>query len=198
MVSSKSRNRRRNYFIDREFQTRFILKFCIPVIFTAFISAFVVYYFLSQSVTTVFENSRIIIKSGTEFIMPGLVLSTLVSVVLVGIGTMVVMLFMSHRIAGPLYKLESSLDRLATGDMSFNIYFRKWDELKRMADVFNKASLRLNTMIGDIKEESKKLDLVMNELKVSPRKSSVNERAIKKLEIINDKLVENLLKFRLR
>src|SRR3990167_5140637 len=140
-------NRRKNYFIKREFQTKFILKFCALVALTALISAIVVYLFLSRSVTTVFENSKIVIKPSTEFVMPGLILSSLVSILLVSLATIVTVLFISHRIAGPLYKLENSLERMAECDLSFDISLRKNDETKTLSEAFNRTLRRLNSMI---------------------------------------------------
>ncbi|MDD5680173.1 MAG: methyl-accepting chemotaxis protein [Candidatus Omnitrophica bacterium] len=148
-------NRRKNYFIKKEFQTKFIMKFCVLVTLTAIISAFLVYLFLSHSVTTVFENSRIMIKPSTEFIMPGLILSSLISIVLVSVATIIVVLFISHRIAGPLYKLEDSLERMGEGDISFDISFRKGDEARVLSEVFNKSRRRLNGMISAIKKDFK-------------------------------------------
>lgn len=202
MTISRPRNRRRKYFIKKEFQTRFISRFCLPVIFTALIAAIVIYRFSGQSVVTVFENSRLMIKPGTEFIMPGLILSTLISIILVGIATMVIMFFASHRIAGPLYKVEKSLERMANGDLSFDIHFRRRDEVKKLADAFNMASLRLNALLGDMKQESARLDSAIDNLKDLAGKPPVGEEplkeAIKKLEVVNNQLEEELLKFRLR
>lgn len=198
-----TQDRRKNYFIKKEFQTKFILKFCMLVILTALISAFVIYYFSSRSVTTIFENSRLTIKPSTEFIMPGLILSSLISVILVGIATVVVVLFVSHSIAGPLYKLENSLERLANGDVSFNIQFRRKDEMKRLAQVFNVASQNLNSLISNAKAESVQLDSVIKELKTvvekTPKEQQGNlSESIEKLEIVKSHLSEKLNKFRLR
>lgn len=203
MVEYRSQNRRRNYFIKKRFQSNFILKFCILVILAALISAFVIYHFSSQSVTTVFENSRLTIKPSTEFIMPGLILSSLISVIIVGIATIVVVLFMSHRIAGPLYKFESSLERIASGDVSFDIYFRRGDEAKRLAEVFNVASQCLRNLISDVKAESTQLSSAIHELKTLIEKLPREQReglkkATRKLEIANGRVNEKLNRFRLR
>jgi len=173
-------NRRKNYFIKKEFQTKFIMKFCALVMLTAIISALLIHLFLSHSVTTVFENSRISIKPSTEFIMPGLILSSLVSIILVSIATIAVVLFISHRIAGPLYKLENSLDRMGEGDVSFDIYFRRGDEARVFSDVFNRSRQRLNGMISDIKKEFKRLTAEIGEIKKISDKLPSESKEIKK------------------
>jgi len=201
MKAYKPQERRRNYFIKKEFQARFILQFCLLVILTAVISAFAIYRFSSQSVTTVFENSRLMIKPSTEFIMPGLILSTLFSVVLVSIATIGIVLFVSHRIAGPLYKVEASLERMANGDMGFDIDFRKGDEVRKLAEIFNATSQSLSKMIGDVKSESVQLNLDIAKLKVlieeSPQGADLKE-TLEKLGAANSRLTDKLNKFRLR
>jgi methyl-accepting chemotaxis protein len=203
MVTYQAKNRRKNYFIKKEFQSKFILKFCALVVLTALISAFMIYHFSSQSVTTVFENSRLSIKPSTEFITPGLILSGLIAVVIVGIATTFVVLFVSHRIAGPLYKLESALERVAGGDLSFDIHFRQKDEAKKMAEVFNKTSRNLNRLVSNVKAESNKLHIEVKELQALIKKLPTDEQvtliaALEKLEGISDDLKEELNRFKLR
>jgi len=54
--------------------------------------------------------------------------------ILIGWGIM-----LSHRFAGPVYRLEKELDKIAGGDYSVRIKFRKNDDLKRIADAVNKV-----------------------------------------------------------
>jgi len=200
MTESDSKNRRRKYFIKKEFQTKFIAKFCVPIIITALLSAFVVYHFSAQSTTTVFENSRLTIKPTSEFIMPGLVLSSLISIILVSIATMFVMFFQSHKIAGPIHKLESSIERMGSGDVSFVISFRKGDAVKAAADVFNVASKNLNGMISDVKRESAALDSSLAGLKKKLPESQAADigKEIEKIERASARLNEKINRFKLR
>ncbi len=52
--------------------------------------------------------------------------------------TFFITIFMSHRIAGPLYKLGKALNELRNGNLS-KIYFRKFDHFKELADEYNHA-----------------------------------------------------------
>jgi len=165
MVKPKGYNRRRNYFIKKEFQLRFILRFCLLVVLTAFISSAVIYHFSSQSVTTVFEDSRIEIKPSTEFIMPGLLLSIFISVILVGSATIAVVMFLTHRIAGPLYKIEKSLERVSKGDLSFEVAFRSNDEMIKLAESFNMATGGLNGLLKDLKADLGRVEAALDRLK---------------------------------
>ncbi len=48
------------------------------------------------------------------------------------------MLILSHRLAGPIYRLEKDLADIAKGNFSIRIKFRKKDELRSIADGINK------------------------------------------------------------
>lgn len=48
------------------------------------------------------------------------------------------MLILSHRLAGPIYRLEKDLQDIAKGNFSIRIKFRKKDELKSIAEGINK------------------------------------------------------------
>ncbi|MBU0759503.1 MAG: methyl-accepting chemotaxis protein [Candidatus Omnitrophica bacterium] len=47
-------------------------------------------------------------------------------------------LILSHRLAGPVYRLEKDLEDIAKGNFSIRIKFRKKDELKSIADGINR------------------------------------------------------------
>ena len=194
-------NMRKNYFIKKEFQTKFILKFCALVTLAAVISAVVLYLFLSHSVTTVFKDSRIMIKPTTEFIMPGLIFSSLISVILVSLATVAVVVFISHRIAGPLYKVENSLERMGEGDVSFDIHFRRGDEVKVLSEIFNKTRRKLSGTVADMKKESTRIFSQINALKKISDKSTAESHEIKKildgLEKTSGDLGEKFNKFKL-
>jgi methyl-accepting chemotaxis protein len=135
--------------------------------------------------------------------MPGLILSTLISVIIVGIATVVIVLFLSHCIAGPLYKFENSLERIGNGDMSFDIHFRKGDEAKRLAEIFNASSRGLNNLISDVKAEFAQLRSIINELGSSieklPEVQQGNlKEVVKKLKCAAQHLNEKLSRFILR
>ncbi len=54
--------------------------------------------------------------------------------------TFLISLFMSHRIAGPLYKLGQALKSLASGQWKGKLHFRKKDHFQELAEEFSKAT----------------------------------------------------------
>ncbi|MDO8525289.1 MAG: hypothetical protein Q7S07_02235, partial [Candidatus Omnitrophota bacterium] len=75
------RNRRRQYYIKKEFQRNFILKFCLLVLTGSVISGVIVYLMSRATVTTSFEGLRLVIKSTADYILPAVLLSGMIVVV---------------------------------------------------------------------------------------------------------------------
>ncbi len=145
---------RKNYFIDKAFQMNFIQRFCLLVVVTgAFIMA-VLYALAGRATTVSFVNLRVVVQNTADFIFPLLVQTFIVSTIIVGLATIVVTLFLSHRIAGPSYRFKKVLVSLGEGDFSFGFKIRPKDSLKDLA-------LALNDMIG---QTQKKLELVDKDL----------------------------------
>jgi len=61
-------------------------------------------------------------------------------------------LILSHRFAGPIYRLEKDLADIAKGDFSIRIKFRKKDELKSIAEGINKILDEMEKRAGNRKE----------------------------------------------
>jgi methyl-accepting chemotaxis protein len=72
------------------------------------------------------ETLRNALKTVNRALMPKIA-ALLVAIFAAGI-------FISHRIAGPMYRLERSADALSHGDLSVNFNIRKSDEMHEMAE----------------------------------------------------------------
>jgi len=126
-------NARRNYFIDKEFQTKFILKFCALVILMSLATAFLTVNLVGESTTVGFENTRVVVKSTRDFIIP-VIAQTMVMISLASAAAMAVMtLLVSHRIAGPLYRFKKEVEQIKSGDLTPQFKIRGQDQLQVLA-----------------------------------------------------------------
>ena len=135
--------RRSNYFIDKSFQTQFILKFCLLNILASLLTGVLIYVFNRQTKTVAFENLEIVVKSTSDFILPILLEILVVVSILVGGATIGVILFMSHKIAGPLYRLTLELEKMKAGNLSSPISIRAKDQLQKVACEFEQMRVGL-------------------------------------------------------
>lgn len=178
---SVNRRRRRILFIDKKFQSRFIINFCSLVAAGGLITVAILYLFTMNTSTVSIVNSRVVVKTTADFLLPLLVQTVAVVMILIGLATAAVTLLVSHRIAGPLYRLKKVLNALGDGDFSEGFRIRKKDQLQGVAEVFNtmivKLRLRLRTIeknVRDIKDRAQNISeddivehkkLILRELK---------------------------------
>ncbi|MBU1061433.1 MAG: methyl-accepting chemotaxis protein [Candidatus Omnitrophica bacterium] len=158
------KTRRRKYFINKGFQSEFILKFCGLVALGGVIFGVILYIFSSRTLTTSFENSRLVVKSTADYLLPGLLFGGIVVGLLTAVATSIVVLFMTHRLAGPVYRFEKYIKDIGLGDFSQDLKIRKKDQFQDMANSFNKMTNDVRAQLLKIVELSEKLDGLIEEL----------------------------------
>ena len=126
-------NRRKNYYIKKEFQRSFILKFCLLVLIGSSLSGVIIYLMSKATVTTSFENLHLVIRSTADYILPAVFLSSVVVIIVTGAATIFITLFTSHKIAGPLYRIEQDIREVASGNLEQEFNLRQGDEIRPIA-----------------------------------------------------------------
>jgi capsular polysaccharide biosynthesis protein len=143
-----TKERRRKYLVNRKLQMEFsllmIMQVVIPIVLL-WSSLYVVNkMYLSSLQVMVGEEalSDVYIKSILNFsIQAAIALIVITAVLLTFIG-----IRFSHHVAGPLYKLELILDKLARGEKVKPLQFRKTDSIVGFADKINIIIKKLNLL----------------------------------------------------
>jgi len=157
MANSTGTYKRRNYFIEKSFQTRFILNFCALVAAGGLLTIGMLYVLAMQSTTVSFVNSRVVVRTTADFILPILIQTVAIVTILVGLATIVVTLFVSHKIAGPLYRFKKVMQALAEGNFSSDFRIRHLDQLQDLADAFNTMIVKIRTDLKTLKDNFRSL-----------------------------------------
>lgn len=101
-------------------------------------------------------------------------------------------ILVSHKIAGPVYRLEETTKLIASGDLTHRIHLRQGDELRDLQDAFNKMSESLSAMINKDREIIERLVKTSNEIKTKIEgKSLTPDSAAQITEELNS-IVEEL------
>lgn len=163
-MSQKPRKyRRRNYYIDKDFQTKFVLKFCSLVAFGSLLTVALIYRSARHSTTVGIVHGRVAVHTTAEYLLPLLLQTVFVVLVIVSLAAIVMTLLFSHRIAGPLFRLKAMLGQLGEGDFSSSMRLREKDQLQQVAVAYNEAVEKINGKIKKAKNASS-LDEVKNTL----------------------------------
>jgi len=157
----RDRRRRRILFIDKKFQTNFIINFCLLVVIGGLITTALLYFFTTRSHTVSFVNSRAVVQTTADFLLPLLAQTVCIVMVIIGLAAIIMTLLVSHRIAGPLYRLKKVLNMLGEGDFSGDFRIRHKDQLQDLASIFNDMRVKirgrlkmLEKSIRDIKDKA--------------------------------------------
>ena len=154
-------NRRKIYLIEKRFQLEFIFKLFGLAIGGGLITIGVLYLFATRSNTVAFVNSRVVVKTTADFILPILLQTVLAVMAIVGAATIIMTLFFSHKVAGPLYHLRKAIKEAEAGDLSADFRLRHLDQLQELGDSFNAM---IQKMRSDIKGLKESLAILKNKL----------------------------------
>lgn len=180
--------KRRIYFIEKSFQAKFILRFCSLVALAGLLTIVMVYFLAMRSTTVSIVNSRVLVKTTADFMLPILIQTIIVVVVIASLATIVVTLLASHKIAGPLYRFKRSFEDLSNGDFSKDVKIRRFDQLQDVADAFNNMILKVRAGIKGIKEDVAALDQKIKEI---PESEAANQA-----KRISDELNKKISRFK--
>jgi nitrogen fixation/metabolism regulation signal transduction histidine kinase len=139
--------------------------------------------FSTRTATTSFENSRLVIKSTADFVLPLLLIGTVSTGFIVGIFTILLVLFISHKIAGPLYRLEKTCQSIASGNFREAVVLRRQDQLKGLAFAFNEMVLSLNNNIQNVKQHAQMLNYLLEETQNPKKIDEERKKLISALEV---------------
>lgn len=159
----KSIFRRTRFLISTRFQVRYVGLILLMIFFTAAVCSYTVYYNgmigLVEKLSNVYPQGRLIATINMvnyRILMNMLLLTPLVA--LVG-------LYLSHKIAGPIYRMERHLSEMASGNFSSHLVLRQGDELVSMADKLNHLSDILRVTVLNQKSSLDKIAAELDMLK---------------------------------
>ena len=181
--------RRRNYFISRDFQVRFTIKFLIVIVIEAILAIGLFLYLSRGTLTTGFIGSDFRIARTSEFFLPTLLVSNLIIIGITAIIGIAVLIYMSHRIAGPLYRFEKILTDIGRGDLTQRFKLRDKDQLSELSESITELTTTMDNRISDIKLRTHELSVLLQEIQTTvPSKPSDS----KELENLLREVSENI------
>lgn len=152
--------RRRNYFIKKRFQTDFMIRFCLVLFLGVILSTVLLFVFSQDSLTSIYSPGGLEIKKTASAILPSVILTNLITLGVICLCAIGILLFISHRIAGPLYRFEKDLKQMAGGDLNVNTRLRDTDQLKDLAAALNAMSGSIHTKVHDIDQQLEKIQML--------------------------------------
>jgi methyl-accepting chemotaxis protein len=174
---------RRNYFIEKKFQTKYILLTVLMLLSFSFLFLVVIF---APYILTLYFDYPLVEKADAARVL--LLLDSTIwpwlggAIVFFG----VISVFVSHKVAGPVYRMKKSLSQVAAGDLGVVIKLRKWDDLQDLAEHINELTEELRTFVNTLKNDYNLLSGYIKELEQKIESKALTEESgreiIKKVE----------------
>ncbi|MDY6853260.1 MAG: hypothetical protein SWO11_00930 [Thermodesulfobacteriota bacterium] len=139
--------RRRQYLTNKRYQFRSLGMFLTLVFFAVIVSVFSTHYFILSAVVNEMEQSGKYITAERYFSITIKPLFIIVPVILVLFSLYAI--FYSHRTAGALHRLKQCFKMVEQGEFPDKLEFRKYDEIRDIAESFNDMVEGLKKRCGD-------------------------------------------------
>lgn len=144
--------KRKNFYIDKVIQNDFIVKFSSLVGASAIVIVGLLYLFARFSTTIAIIKARVVVASTADFLLPLFVQTVVIVTIFVSIATVFMALFVSHKIAGPLYRFKQTFNELGSGNFTNQIRLRKDDQLQEVAGDFNQMLTTVRNQLHQAQE----------------------------------------------
>lgn len=149
--------KRRHYFIDKKLQGIFALRFYLVLIVAAVAITLLISALTSDSFTLLYTDNELQIGHTPLLIIKRLLLANWFIIAPIGLVVTILAILVSHRIAGPIYKLDSILSAMNNHTIGQVIYLRQKDNFKDTASKLNAFNITLAGKIREIKSISERL-----------------------------------------
>ena len=173
--------KRRRYFINKEFQLKFIVRFCLLILIGVIISTGLLFLFTHGTLTSSFRDSRLVIESTASAIAPAVIYTNLITLGLISLAALAVTLIVSHKIAGPVYRFEKEMREIGGGDLTKKVKLREKDQLKGMVE-------SLNNMIASLKGKVLAIQSDVGDLITLASKENAPTGVIEELNRLQNKI----------
>ena len=179
--------KRKQYIVAARFQLRYVGLILMLVFLTGILCSYVVYYtsmlLLGDKLANVYPQGRLI------SIVNMVNIRILFSLILITPLVFVIGIYASHKIAGPIYRIEKFLNGMAAGDLSGPLTLRKNDELVALANGINRIADAIKATVRQEKECLANASVSLDTLRRLAQTEQTDRAAIEKaVERIGDEV----------
>ena len=143
--------RRRNFFIKKEFQGKYIFSFFIFVLAGAALFTTVFGLLSADTLTITYKGSDLQIGRTPVVLLKEIVKTNWIFIVAGGFLVVIASIFLTHRVAGPLFRFEKTLEEMKKGNFTPEIRLRSKDEAKELARMFNEFNTTISLQLKEVR-----------------------------------------------
>jgi len=151
-------HKRTNYFVNKGFQAKYVLSYFLSVLFSNVILALAFAMLSSEDIRVLYEKYGIHISKTPMVLFAKILAANWYIMAVILLGVIVVAIALTHRIAGPLARLENIMITMAAGNFSDTVSLRRRDEFHSLARQLNKVNDLLTARIAAMRQYTEQID----------------------------------------
>lgn len=156
------RYKRKRFYFKDSFQGKYILSCFLIAGIVAVLYTLLLIFLSSDTLTMNYDRDGLTLADTPSVLMDTILSIHGILVLLLGFFILFVVTRLTHRSAGPIYKINQTLNTMATGNIAQEIHLRKNDEHKELAEKINQFNMALFEKIKEIEHASQALDAYLN------------------------------------
>jgi methyl-accepting chemotaxis protein len=193
--------RRRNYFIKKELQGKYIFSFFILVITGSILFTLIFSLLSFDTLTIVYKNYNLQIGKTPLILLKEILGAHWIFIFTAGLAVVIISMFLTHRFAGPMYRFEKSLEEMIRGNFNFEIRLRKKDESKELARMMNQLMSMLSSKLKEMRHLTDEINSNLTDASKSVNQSEEGKKAaieMDKASVLTRRLSDILYSFQIK
>ncbi len=155
---------RKKYFIDKDFQSRFILRFVAVAAIWAAATIMLFSYLAGKRLDAIRYSSYIDIKTTSELLLPVTVGVHVISLLVFAAILATTINSLWKRLSPPLYSIKKDIMRIGGGDLASEVSLSKEEEFQLLAEELDGMRRGIREKIVRLKEQQAVLSAAADEL----------------------------------
>jgi methyl-accepting chemotaxis protein len=169
---------RRHYYIDKKFQSKIFFLTITLLAFYSLIFVTVLFFPTMSSFSSSSTSPEQVEAARTLLLLHAKVWPAIGISMLILSGLSI---FISHRIAGPIYRIRTALAEIFAGDLTTKIRLRKGDDLQEVAEQVNQLKDQLQCFMQALKTQHGELSQQLDELERRRSESGADNEEVRKI-----------------
>jgi methyl-accepting chemotaxis protein len=178
--------KRRNYFIKKDLQGKYIFSFFLFVVAGSIIFTLIFSLLSSNTMTIVYDNYKLQIGKTPLMLMKEILSAQWIFIVAGGFLVVILSMFLTHRFAGPIFRFEKSMEEMTKGNLNFRVYLRAKDEGKELAEKINILIDMLSSNIKEMRRLSEEVNNKLTDANNSLKENKEGKETALDIEIAGD------------
>jgi methyl-accepting chemotaxis protein len=154
------KNRRKKYFLSKGTQPGLLLGVTALVLILVIIAGGLFYLLANRELSIEYYKAHSSIRYVMKNLLPWLLLVNLLGIMV----ALFLAVFYTHRIAGPLYRVQKDIRKIGEGFLTTRVKTRKGDQLKDLETEVNNMIQELEKNFLLVKGDFLKLENILEEL----------------------------------